>query len=335
MANIGINGFGRIGRDSFRRMLALNDPDLNVVAINDLTSPAMLAYLLKYDSTFGIFDADVSSTDDSLVVNGKKIRVYAERNAAQIPWVANDGVDIVLECTGFYTSKEKSQAHLDAGAKKVVISAPAGPIKTLVEGVNDDLIAHDDQIVSVGSCTTNALAPMAYFLNKEFGLEVGTITAIHAFTSSQNLLDGPKGKNFRPNRTASSNTIPHSTGAASAIGLVIPELEGHLNGHAQRVAVIDGSICELVSILDKKVTADEVNAAIKPYTENNPAFGWNEDEIVSSDIIGDTHGAVFDPTQTEVTQNGDFQVVKTHTWFDNEFGFVCNMIRILKKEAVA
>lgn len=335
MANIGINGFGRIGRDSFRRILELDDPDLNIVAINDLTSPAMLAYLFKYDSTFGRLNAEVSSTDDSLVVNGKKIRVYSERDAHNIPWVANDGVDIVLECTGFYTSKDKSQAHIDAGAKKVVISAPAGPIKTIVMGVNDDLIEHDDQIISVGSCTTNALAPMAYFLNKEFGVKVGTITAIHAFTSSQMILDGPKGSKFRPNRTASANTIPHSTGAATAIGLVIPELDGHLSGHAQRVAVVDGSVCELVSILDKEVTADQVNEAIKPHTENNPAFGWNEDEIVSSDIIGDTHGAVFDPTLTEVTQNGDFQVVKTATWFDNEYGFVCNMIRTLKAEALA
>ncbi|GKT04164.1 type I glyceraldehyde-3-phosphate dehydrogenase [Furfurilactobacillus entadae] len=335
MANIGINGFGRIGRDSFRRMLEVNDPDLNVVAINDLTSPAMLAYLLKYDSTFGTLKADVSSTEDSLIVNGKKIRVYSERDAKNIPWVGNDGVDIVLECTGFYTSEAKSQAHLEAGAKKVVISAPAGPMKTIVMGVNDDLISADDKIISVGSCTTNALAPMAYFLNQEFGIQVGTITAIHAFTSSQMILDGPKGNKFRPNRTASANTIPHSTGAANAIGLVIPELEGHLNGHAQRVAVVDGSVCELVSVLDKEVTADQVNDAIKQYTENNPAFGWNDDEIVSSDIIGDTHGAVFDPTQTEVTTNGDFQVVKTATWFDNEYGFVCNMIRTLKAEAIA
>ncbi|GEK28810.1 type I glyceraldehyde-3-phosphate dehydrogenase [Furfurilactobacillus siliginis] len=335
MANIGINGFGRIGRDSFRRMLEINDPDLNVVAINDLTSPSMLAYLLKYDSTFGTLQADISSTDDSLIVNGKEIHVYSERDARDIPWVKNDGVDIVLECTGFYTSEAKSQAHIDAGAKKVVISAPAGPIKTIVMGVNDDLISADDKIISVGSCTTNALAPMAYFLNKEFGIKVGTITAIHAFTSSQMILDGPKGSKFRPNRTASANTIPHSTGAATAIGLVIPELAGHLNGHAQRVPVVDGSICELVSVLDKDVTADQVNEAIKPYTDNNPAFGWNEDEIVSSDIIGDTHGAVFDPTQTEVTRNGDFQVVKTTTWFDNEYGFVCNMIRTLKAEAIA
>ncbi|GHP13558.1 type I glyceraldehyde-3-phosphate dehydrogenase [Lentilactobacillus fungorum] len=333
MVKIGINGFGRIGRLVLRRILEINDPDLEVVAINDLTSPSMLAYLFKYDSTHGTLPYDISSTDDSLVVNDKKYRVYAEKDASQIPWVKENGVDLVLECTGFYTSKEKSQAHLDAGVKKVLISAPAGPMKTIVFNVNDDTLTADDQIISAGSCTTNALAPMAYWLNQEFGIEVGTMTAIHAFTSSQMILDGPKGKKFRPNRTASANTIPHSTGAAKAIGLVIPELEGHLQGHAQRVAVVDGSVCELVSVLKTKVTADQVNDAIKPHTDNNPAFGWNDDEIVSSDIIGDTHGAVYDPTLTEVTSNGDFQVVKTATWFDNEYGFVSNMVRTAKKFA--
>ncbi len=328
MVKIGINGFGRIGRLALRRILETKDSDIEVTAINDLTTPSMLAYLFKYDTTHGTFPGEVSSTDDSLIVDGHEYHVYAERDAANIPWVKNDGVQVVLECTGFYTSKEKSQAHLDAGVKKVLVSAPAGPIKTIVYGVNDDTLDANDQIVSAGSCTTNALAPMANALNKEFGVEVGTMTVIHAFTASQQILDGPKGKKYRPNRTASANTIPHSTGAAKAIGLVIPELDGHLNGHAQRVAVIDGSVCELVTVLKTKgVTADQVNSAVKGYTKDNPSFGWNEDEIVSSDIIGDTHGGVFDPTQTEVTTNGDFQVVKTATWFDNEYGFVSNMIR--------
>ncbi|WP_137597008.1 type I glyceraldehyde-3-phosphate dehydrogenase [Paucilactobacillus kaifaensis] len=328
MVKIGINGFGRIGRLTLRRILELNDPNIEVVAINDLTTPSMLAYLFKYDTTHGTAPYDVSATDDSLVIDGKAYRVYAQRDARDIPWATKDGVELVLECTGFYTSKEKSQAHLDAGVKKVLISAPAGPIKTIVYGVNQDSLDAGDQIISAGSCTTNALAPMAYWLNKEFGLEVGTMTVIHAFTSSQMILDGPKGSKLRPNRTASANTIPHSTGAAKAIGLVIPELDGHLQGHAQRVAVIDGSVCELVSVLDAKgVTADQINNAIKPHTDNNPSFGWNDDEIVSSDIIGDTHGGVFDPTLTEVTTNGDYQVVKTATWFDNEYGFISNMVR--------
>ncbi|QBO36631.1 type I glyceraldehyde-3-phosphate dehydrogenase [Periweissella cryptocerci] len=328
---VGINGFGRIGRLAFRRILELKDTasDIEVVAINDLTSPSMLAYLLKYDSTHGTLNAEVTATDDSIIVDGKEYKVYAERNAADLKWVANDSVEYVLECTGFYTSAEKSQAHLDAGAKRVLISAPAGDIKTVVPGVNLDILDSNDTIVSAGSCTTNCLAPMAYFLNKEFGLEVGTMTTVHAFTSTQMILDGPKGSKPRSNRTASVNTIPHSTGAAKAIGLVVPELKGKLQGHAQRVAVVDGSLTELVSIFSKKVTADEVNEAIKKYTVDNDAFGWNEDGIVSSDIIGSTYGSVFDPTQTEVTTSGDFQLVKTVAWYDNEYGFTSNMIRTL------
>lgn len=335
MVKVGINGFGRIGRLVLRRILELNDPEIEVVAINDLTTPSMLAYLFKYDTTHGTVPYAVSATEDSLVIDGTAYRVYAERDARDIPWVGTNGVEIVLECTGFYTSADKSQAHLDAGAKKVLISAPAGPMKTIVYNVNHDTITADDKIISAGSCTTNALAPMAAALNQAFGLEVGTMTVIHAFTSSQMILDGPKGSKLRPNRTASANTIPHSTGAAKAIGLVIPELDGHLQGHAQRVAVIDGSVCELVSVLGTKgVTADQVNAAIHGHA-NTPSFGWNEDSIVSSDIIGDTHGGVFDPTLTEVTTNGDFQVVKTATWFDNEYGFVCNMVRTAKALAEA
>ena len=330
---IGINGFGRIGRLAFRRIMDLQKQggtagDIEIVAINDLTTPSMLAYLLKYDSTHGTLDAEVKATDNSIIVDGKEYTIYAEMDAKNIPWVKNDGVEFVLEATGFYTSAEKSQAHLDAGAKKVLVSAPAGDVPTIVYGVNQDTLKPEDTIVSAGSCTTQSLAPMANALQKEFGIEVGTMTTIHAYTSTQMILDGPKGKTGRSNRTAAANTIPHSTGAAKAIGLVVPEVAGKLNGHAQRVAVVDGSVTELVSILSKKVKdIDEVNNAIKKYV--NDSFGWNEDEIVSSDIIGDTHGGTYDPTQTEVITAGDHQLVKTVTWYDNEYGFTSNMIRTL------
>ncbi|WP_295775733.1 type I glyceraldehyde-3-phosphate dehydrogenase [uncultured Limosilactobacillus sp.] len=326
---IGINGFGRIGRLAFRRIHELGAKDIEVVAINDLTTPAMLAYLLKYDSTHGAFPGEVSATETGIVVDGKEYPVYAERDAKNIPWVKNDGVQFVLECTGFYTSEEKASAHLEAGAERVLISAPAGNIKTVVPGVNLDTLTADDKIVSAASCTTNCLAPMAYFMNKNFGVKAGTMTTIHAFTSSQMILDGPRGSKMRNNRTASVNTIPHSTGAAKAIGLVVPELNGKLQGHAQRVGVVDGSLTELVTVLDKKVTVEEVNEAMKKATEGNEAFGYTEDEIVSSDIIGSTFGSVFDPSQTEVTTAGDTQLVKTVAWYDNEYGFTSNMIRTL------
>lgn len=326
---IGINGFGRIGRLAFRRIHELGAKDIEVVAINDLTTPAMLAYLLKYDSTHGAFPGEVSATETGIVVDGKEYPVYAERDAKDIPWVKNDGVQFVLECTGFYTSEEKASAHLEAGAERVLISAPAGNIKTVVPGVNLDTLTADDKIVSAASCTTNCLAPMAYFMNKNFCVKAGTMTTIHAFTSTQMILDGPRGSKMRNNRTASVNTIPHSTGAAKAIGLVVPELNGKLQGHAQRVGVVDGSLTELVTVLDKKVTVEEVNEAMKKATEDNEAFGYTEDEIVSSDIIGSTFGSVFDPSQTEVTTAGDTQLVKTVAWYDNEYGFTSNMIRTL------
>ncbi|MCT7695758.1 MAG: type I glyceraldehyde-3-phosphate dehydrogenase [Lactobacillus iners] len=332
---IGINGFGRIGRLAFRRIMELGEKskDIEVVAINDLTTPALLAHLLKYDSTHGTFNHEVSATEDSIVVDSKKYRVYAEPQAQNIPWVKNDGVDFVLECTGFYTSKAKSEAHLKAGAKRVLISAPAGSdLKTVVYGVNEGTLTADDKIVSAGSCTTNSLAPMVNALNKEFGIEVGTMTTIHAFTSTQMILDGPvRGGNFRAARTASANIIPHSTGAAKAIGLVIPDLNGKLNGHAQRVPVVDGSVTELVSILSKEVTADEINEAMKKY--ETPSFAYNDDEIVSSDVLGMTAGSIFDPTQTMVTTAGDKQLVKTVAWYDNEYSFTCQMVRTLLKFA--
>jgi len=330
---VGINGFGRIGRLAFRRIKEVSD-DIEVVAINDLTSPTMLAQLLQFDSTHGTYPGTVTATEDSIVVDGEKTRVYAEPDASKIPWVKENGVDIVLECTGFYTSEEKAQAHLDAGVKRVVISAPAGAMKTIVYNVNDDTLDANDKIISAGSCTTNCLAPMAYFLNNEFGIEVGTMTTVHAYTSTQMLLDGPvRGGNLRAARSAADNTIPHSTGAAKAIGLVIPELNGKLQGHAQRVPVVDGSLTELVSILKTKVTADQVNEAMKKHTIDNPSFGYDDREIVSGDIIGTTEGSIFDPTQTEVTTAGNFQLVKTVAWYDNEYGFTCQMIRLLEKFA--
>lgn len=331
---VGINGFGRIGRLALRRIYATSSDVLEVVAINDLTSPDMLAHLLKYDTAHGQFDHEVSATENSIVIDGKNIPVYAESDARNIPWVKNDGVDLVLESTGFYTSEEKSQAHIDAGAKKVLISAPAGAVKTVVYGVNDDTITADDNIISAASCTTNCLAPLAKAVNDAFTIKAGTMTTVHAYTATQKLQDGPdRGGNVRAARAAAANIIPHSTGAAKALGLVVPELKGKLDGHAQRVPVITGSLTELVATLDKEVTADEVNAAVKKVTEGNQSFGYNADEIVSSDIIGTEFGSVFDPTQTQVVGSGEGQVVKVVAWYDNESGFTAQMIRTLEKFA--
>ena len=331
MSKIGINGFGRIGRLVLRRLLEVSSSH-EVVAINDLRSPKVLAYLLKHDSNYGPFPWSVDFTDNALIVNGKTITVYAEKEAKNIPWTAQ-GAELIVECTGFYTSTEKSQAHLDAGAKKVLVSAPAGEMKTLVFNVNDDTLNASDKIISVASCTTNCLAPMAKALNDAFGIEVGTMTTIHAYTGTQSLVDGPRGKDLRASRAAAENIIPHTTGAAKAIGLVIPALSGKLKGHAQRVPTKTGSVTELVSILGKKVTADEVNQVMKKAAENNESFGYTEEEIVSSDIIGTHFGSVFDATQTEVTEAGGLQLVKTVSWYDNEYGFVTQLIRVLEKFA--
>lgn len=331
MSKIGINGFGRIGRLVLRRLLEVSSSH-EVVAINDLTSPKVLAYLLKHDSNYGPFPWSVDFTDNALIVNGKTIAVYAEKEAKNIPWTAQ-GAELIVECTGFYTSMEKSQAHLDAGAKKVLVSAPAGEMKTLVFNVNDDTLNASDKIISVASCTTNCLAPMTKALNDAFGIEVGTMTTIHAYTGTQSLVDGPRGKDLRASRAAAENIIPHTTGAAKAIGLVIPALSGKLKGHAQRVPTKTGSVTELVSILGKKVTADEVNQVMKKAAENNESFGYTEEEIVSSDIIGTHFGSVFDATQTEVTEAGGLQLVKTVSWYDNEYGFVTQLIRVLEKFA--
>ena len=271
-------------------------------------------------------------TEDTLIVDGKTIAVYAEKEAKHIPWKAA-GVDIVVECTGFYTSEEKSRAHLDAGAKKVLISAPAGDMKTIVYSVNDDTLDAGDTIISVASCTTNCLAPLAKALNDAFEIKVGTMTTIHAYTGTQALVDGPRGKDLRASRAAAENIIPHTTGAAKAIGLVIPALSGKLKGHAQRVPVKTGSVTELVAILGKKVTVEEINAALKKATQGNKSFGYTDEEIVSSDVIGSHYGSVFDATQTEVSEAGDLQLVKAVAWYDNEYGFVTQLVRTLDKFA--
>ena len=331
MSKLGINGFGRIGRLVLRRLLEVNSP-LEVVAINDLTSPKVLAYLLKHDSNYGPFPWSVDFTEDALIVDGKKITVYAEKEAQHIPWKAA-GAEVIVECTGFYTSAEKSQAHLTAGAKKVLISAPAGEMKTIVYHVNDDTMSPDDTIISVASCTTNCLAPMAKVLNDAFGITVGTMTTIHAYTGTQSLVDGPRGKDLRASRAAAENVIPPTTGAAKAIGLVIPELSGKLKGHAQRVPTKTGSVTELVSVLAKKVTAEEVNQAMKNAAANNESFGYTEEEIVSSDIIGSHFGSIYDATQLEIVEAGGVQLVKTVAWYDNEYGFVTQLVRVLDKFA--
>jgi glyceraldehyde 3-phosphate dehydrogenase len=324
---VAINGFGRIGKLVFRQIYKMEGID--VVAINDLTSPATLAHLLKYDSAQGIFDEKVTATENSIVVNGHNINVYAQKDPSQIPWGAHD-VDVVLECTGFFTDKEKATAHLTAGAKRVVISAPAtGDLKTIVFNVNHALLDGSETIISCASCTTNCLAPMAKALNDTFGINVGSMTTVHAYTNDQNTLDAPHAKNdLRRGRAAAANIVPNSTGAAKAIGLVLPELKGKLDGGAQRVPTITGSLTELVCILNKKTTLEEVNATMK--AASNESFGYNEDEIVSTDIIGTTYGSLFDATQTKVITMGDHQLVKTVSWYDNENSYVSQLVRTVK-----
>ena len=321
---VAINGFGRIGRLALRRILEL-DTDLEVVAINDLTSNDDLAYLLKYDTAQGRFPHTVDVQGDSLVVGGKEIKAFEEKDASKLPW-GDLGIDIVLECTGFYVSKDASQAHLDAGAKRVLISAPAkGDLKTIVYGVNHDIIAADDAIVSAASCTTNCLAPMVNVLNEEYGVNRALMSTIHAYTATQAMQDAPGG---RKNRAGAANAIPASTGAAKAVGKVIPALDGKIDGTAVRVPTITGSLVELYSVLDKEVTAEEVNAAMKKYSSD--AYMYNEDEIVSSDVIGVPAGSIFDATQTKIIEGAEGQLVKTVAWYDNEYGFVGNMVSTLE-----
>ncbi len=324
---VAINGFGRIGRLAYRQIY--NMPDIDVVAINDLTSPSVLAHLLKYDTAQGRFNEEVTSTDNSIIVNGDEVRIYAQKNPAEIPWGAHE-VDVVLECTGFFTDKDKAAAHITAGAKRVVISAPAtGDLKTVVFNVNHSILDGSETIISCASCTTNCLAPMAKALNDAFGIEIGSMTTVHAYTNDQNTLDAPHAKgDLRRARAAASNIVPNSTGAAKAIGLVLPELKGKLDGGAQRIPVITGSLTELTVILNKKVTTEEVNATMK--AASNESFGYNEDEIVSSDIIGTSFGSLFDATQTKVINVGDKQLVKTVSWYDNEMSYVSQLVRTVK-----
>jgi glyceraldehyde 3-phosphate dehydrogenase len=324
MIRIAINGFGRVGRLSLRKMMERED--MEVVAINDLSSPSMLAYLLKYDSIQGRFSLPVSYSDDSLIVNNKSIAVYAERNPQNLPW-KNQQVDLVLECTGIFETREKASAHFISGAKKVIISAPSEKdVKTIVFNVNHDTLNSADQLISCASCTTNCLAPMAKVLNDQFGIITGQMETIHAYTNSQPLMDTPDPKvNYRKSRAAADNIVPYSTGAAKAIGLVIPELKGKLDGGSQRIPVHSGSLVELYTILEKTVTAEEINAAMK--SSANESYGYNDEPIVSSDVIGISFGSLFDSTQTKVVGTGSRQLVKTASWYDNEMSFVSQMIR--------
>ena len=323
---VAINGFGRIGRLAFRQMFGAEGYE--VVAINDLTSPKMLAHLLKYDSSQGKYAlADtVSAGDDSITVDGQTIKIYAFPDANNCPW-GELKVDVVLECSGFYTSKEKAQAHINAGARKVVISAPAGnDLPTIVYNVNHTTLKPEDTIISAASCTTNCLAPMAKALNDLAGIKSGIMSTIHAYTGDQMILDGPQRKgDLRRSRAGAVNIVPNSTGAAKAIGLVIPELNGKLIGSAQRVPTPTGSTTILVATVEKSVTKEEINAAMKAAATES--FGYNEDEIVSSDIVGSTYGSIFDATQTMVGEDNLVQVV---SWYDNENSYTSQMVRTIK-----
>src|ERR1700744_1511918 len=323
---VAINGFGRIGRLAFRQIY--NMEGIEVVAINDLTKPNVLAHLLKYDTAQGRFDVEVKHTDDSIVVKGHPIKIYAQKDPADIPW-GQHNVDVVLECPGFFTDKDKAAAHLTAGAKRVVISAPAtGDLKTIVFNVNHNILDGSETIISCASCTTNCLAPMAQVLINEYGIVTGLMTTIHAYPNDQNTQDAPHPKgDLRRARAAAANIVPNSTGAAKAIGLVLPQLKGKLDGGAQRVPVLTGSLTELVTVLKKKVTLEEVNAAMKAAA--NESFGYTEDEIVSTDIIGIRYGSLYDATQTRVITNGDTQLVKTVSWYDNEMSYVSQLVRSL------
>ena len=336
MTKVAINGFGRIGRLAFRQMFEAEGYE--VVAINDLTNPKMLAHLLKYDTAQGGFAGKfgegkhtVEATENSIIVDGKEIKISAEPNAANCPWAAND-VDVVLECTGFYTSKEKASAHLQAGAKKVVISAPAGnDLPTIVYNVNHETLTADDKVISAASCTTNCLAPMAAALHAYAPIQSGIMSTIHAYTGDQIILDGPQRKgDLRRSRAGACNIVPNSTGAAKAIGLVIPELNGKLIGSAQRVPTPTGSTTILIAVVKgENVTVEGINAAMKAAA--NESFGYNEDQIVSSDIIGMKYGSLFDATQTMVAKIADgLYEVQVVSWYDNENSYTSQMVRTIK-----
>ena len=321
---VAINGFGRIGRLVYRQIF--NMEGIEVVAINDLTSPTVLAHLLKYDSAQGRFEKNVTAGESSINVEGHEIKIYAQKDPPQIPWGAHD-VDVVLECTGFFADKDKCEAHITAGAKRVVISAPAtGDLKTIVFNVNHTILDGTETIISCASCTTNCLAPMAQVLENTYGIVNGLMTTIHAYTNDQNTQDAPHAKgDLRRARAAAQNIVPNSTGAAKAIGLVLPALKGKLDGSAQRVPTITGSLTELTVMLGKKTTVAEVNAAMK--AASNESYGYTEDEIVSTDIIGTTYGSLFDATQTRVQTVGDVQLVRTVSWYDNEMSYVSQLVR--------
>ncbi len=328
MIKVAINGFGRIGRLCFRETFGTDE--FEVVAINDLTDAHTLAHLLKYDSAQKRYEGHAITNDENhLIVDGKSIRIYSEKDPNNLPWKDLD-VDVVFECTGFFTNKDDAMSHIKAGAKKVIISAPAkGDVKTIVYGVNENILDGSEEIISAASCTTNCLAPIAKVMNDNFKIKFGTMTTIHAYTNDQNTLDAPHRKgDLRRARAAAENIVPNSTGAAKAIGLVIPELEGRLDGSAQRVPVPTGSLVELTCVLDKKVTKEEINEVMK--NNANVTLGYTEDEIVSSDVIGIRCGSLFDATQTKVISTPDGDMVKVVAWYDNEMGYTCQMVRTAK-----
>ena len=322
---VAINGFGRIGRLALRQIIKTEGHE--VVAVNDLTPADMLLHLFKYDTTQGRFQGTAELKDNAIVVDGKEIKVFADADPEALPW-GELGVDVVLECTGFFTTKEKAEKHIKAGARKVVISAPGGDMKTVVFGVNEDILDGSETVISAASCTTNCLAPMAAVLQKQYGVVEGLMTTIHAYTGDQNTLDAPHRKgDFRRARAAAQNIVPNSTGAAKAIGLVIPALNGKLDGSAQRVPVATGSLTELVTVLEKNVSKEEINAAMKAAA--NESYGYTEEQLVSSDVIGMEFGSLFDATQTRVMTVGDKQLVKTVAWYDNEMSYTCQLVRTL------
>ena len=326
MVRVAINGFGRIGRLAAREIQ--NYEDMEVVAVNDLTDDDFLAHLFKYDSTQGRFDGDIEVLENSFKINGKEVKSFTEKDPSNLPWGDLD-IDIVLECTGFFTEEQDARKHLDAGAKKVLISAPGkGDMKTIVYGVNETTLDGTEEIVSAASCTTNCLAPVVKVLNDEFGIKQGLMTTIHAYTGDQNTLDAPHAKgDYRRARAAAENIVPNSTGAAKAIGLVLPELKGKLDGGAQRVPVATGSLTEVTVTLDKNVSVEDVNNAMK--NAANPSFGYNEDEIVSTDIIGIKEGSLFDATQTRVLEVDGNQLVRAVAWYDNEMSYTAQLVRTL------
>ncbi|MDI9358357.1 MAG: type I glyceraldehyde-3-phosphate dehydrogenase [Phycisphaerales bacterium] len=327
MIKLGINGFGRIGRLSLRKILS--NKNIEVVGINDLTSPKVLAHLLKYDSSQGRLNIPVSYTDNAIIVNDKEIKISAVKNPEELPW-GQLGADIVIESTGFFTDKDKAMGHIKAGAKKVIISAPAtGDMKTIVFNVNHHILDGTEQVISCASCTTNCLAPMAQVLDTCFHIELGFMTTIHAYTNDQNTLDAPHPKgDLRRARAAAASIIPSSTGAAKAIGLVLPSLKGKLDGSSQRVPTVTGSLTELTCMTKLKPTESEVNVAMKK--ASNESFGYTEDEIVSADIIGSSYGSLFDATQTKIITNGDKHLIKVVSWYDNEMSYVSQLVRTVE-----